>query len=207
LDHAKTRPKKYGDAVNEIREIRNHYIDLFLKKNHSKRQVFRNNFDKKNKGFTLIELIITIVASIVVIAAIGNVTLSFFQYQRVTEEIRADQYSIRMAALAITRQIRHGGADIEIPDPNTLKLVYEDGVVIYTIDSSGLLSRTTQDNPPIILPFVPVDMQGFIVDRMGMDGFGQFEPNPDGNWLSMRLVGTQGIEIETTISINRIIDE
>ena len=173
-----------------------------------------NGSNKKNKGFTLVELIITMVAVVIVLVVLGNAMLSLFQQQHFAERLRADQYNIRMAALAITRQVRHGYADVVIDysNPNILRLEYDGGAaIIYTINAGGELVRTTEGSPPITLPFVPVELSDFEVERREIEITGTppneyaiFNPDDDGNWLSMTLTGVEGIEIETIISISRI---
>ena len=168
-------------------------------------------------GFTLIELVITIIALIIVIGVLGNALFNMFNHHSNVELLRLDQHNIRMAALAITRQVRHGVEDHTFdvyingagelvlraitPTPAGSPIIHAS--IRYSIDSNGTLVRYVDGITP--LPFIPVDLQSFVVQIMDVNDDGDFVPYAAGNWLSMILTGTQGAYIETTISIDRIV--
>ena len=166
--------------------------------------------NKKNKGLTLIEVVVVLAIIGFVIAAAGNAMISMFQAHIASERTLTDQHNVRLALLNITRQVRHGvEVDVQYPGPsNWLQLTYAYGTpdaitVRYEIAADGLLRRDHIDGPGNIaslVPFIPVELNSFLATRLNDE---ESEAS-DGNWLQLTLVGTEGAEVETMVSIYRI---
>ena len=176
--------------------------------------------NKKNKGLTLIELIIVIgIMGFIIAGLMGFVFFMFDQY-RTDQIIATDQVNIRVAMLGITRQIRRG-VDVEInEDGDFLTLIYDAGGpdetrANYFINPDGFLIRdVVSGSPDNLISFVGTEMQEFRVERLNSDGdpagryeYGYWVDYNDGNWLRITLTTSRYATyatVSTTISIDRI---
>jgi len=102
---------------------------------------------EKNRGFTLVELIVTIVLfSIVAIASLGILSATMTTRGEIESRLR-DQVALRQAIVSITKDIRE---DPEVTPPETLQDRYDwrDGYdgVLFRIDESGNYAGAVAEN-------------------------------------------------------------
>jgi len=178
---------------------------------------------KKSKGFTLVELIVTISIMVVVIGAAGAVMTSGFETYRADRRLQTAQVHIRNAMLAIQRDVHMAqvvSVDGIAPYYNILRLYYD-------YENGGYFTYTLQPDPnntaigELYRSSVPADWpvhfsgaslalnltepdQGFVVEII--DG-----PDNEPQWLEITLrtpetaYGAATMEIEQArISLRRI---
>ena len=149
--------------------------------------------NKKTRGATLTELIICIAILATVMTIAGAALFNAFHSYALTTKIQEDEYNLRMAALSISRQIRHGveSVDEELL-PEVLKLKMHDGKIItYKLTDEGILT----DGGNSTVPFIEVKLSEFIADF-----------DEDKGRIKLTLVSDRHeIKVEMTVAVDRII--
>ena len=164
---------------------------------------------KRNKGFTLIEQIIAVAILFIVLAMVGGGVAAVFELNRHQGYLQNDQYNIRMALLNISREIRHG-VDLVSATGNVLQFQNQNGETVTFTLVGGRLNRSIQgtSDTTVALPFYPAQLSDFRVERLDSQGRlynpGR-EPYYPGNWIRISLVGDDGVELNVTLAIYRII--
>jgi len=147
---------------------------------------------KSKRGATLLELLITITILVVVIGMAASAVFSAITSYSLTARLQEDEYSIRMAALSISREIHRGvlegGVEI-LPQGLRLQMIHG-GDVEYRF-ADGELSRTEAGSSDI--PFATVKLQSFSASELEEDGK-----------VRLKLTGEYTGEIEMTVSISRV---
>ena len=165
----------------------------------------------KRKGYTLVELIM-IIGILGIVAAAATFALSQVLTARAAaQRNRDDQYNARVALLALTRDARHSQA-IEIVN-NELVLIPDvngEQRIVYSFtpgagSEPGTLNRSTNGDWDVV--FVPSHMAGFTVNygRPDPNDPSKFVDDNVGRWLTVRVDGTDGLVLSTTVAIDRIV--
>ncbi|MCL2665949.1 MAG: type II secretion system GspH family protein [Defluviitaleaceae bacterium] len=141
---------------------------------------------KKNKGFTLLELIVTLSIVVMVTAAAGSALFSAFQSYSVNLKIQDDQYNARLALLAMTRDVHRGVLHVEPPDGSGKMELVGLGIE-YELVGDRLKRRG--DSP---VSFVEVELKSFSHETV------------DDRWLKIEIECMDGLVLQTKISISRI---
>jgi prepilin-type N-terminal cleavage/methylation domain-containing protein len=97
-----------------------------------------SNLNKRNHGFTLVELLVAMTLGLVVLAAILNMFASQNRTSAVQQEVAYAQQNMRAAMDLIVREIRNAGYD---PEDNGF-----DAIQTATSDSIRVLSNITGDD-------------------------------------------------------------
>jgi len=127
---------------------------------------------KNQKGFTLVELLLTLAILAVVTAAAGSALFSAFSSYALSARLQEFQYEARLSLLGISREIHRGTDSVSIgTDANgnsILTLNMHDGTaqITYSIDNNGMLVREINPNIGIgtsPIPFISVAMDRFTV--------------------------------------------
>jgi prepilin-type N-terminal cleavage/methylation domain-containing protein len=186
---------------------------------------------KSTKGFTLVELILAVSIIAIVTAAVATAVFDNVNSIIANRKLEEDQYYARLALLSITREVHHGFTHITVNDTAdklTLHLrngsPVDDSPGVDYVFENGILYR---DDPPkngyysSIHPIsIKLDEVVFrtvnnnhIKDPDNPDNFENGEPKKDenGTWLYIKIkcngiddTDGEGLELETTISTNRI---
>ncbi|MCL2816472.1 MAG: type II secretion system GspH family protein [Oscillospiraceae bacterium] len=147
--------------------------------------------NKNIRGVTLTELIICIAILATVMTIAGAALFDAFHSYAITTKIQEDEYNLRMAALSISRQIRHGvNSDTPIVAYlNNLEFTMHDGKKItYVLSEEGMLTRTGDS----AVPFVAVKLSSF--DAVYENGR-----------IKLTLISEQhGTEVKMTVAVNRV---
>lgn len=160
--------------------------------------------NKKNAGFTLLELIVAISMLSLLTVGVGLVISSAYNNREINRKIQEDEYNARLALLFITREAHKGvsGTDIspnpEVnPDDNSrLTLTMLDGdETTFELNSKNMLDCTYNGDS-----FAPVELKEFKAKTVGIEG----DYDPHGRWLKIEITCVNGLKLETTVSISRI---
>lgn len=175
--------------------------------------------DKKNKGFTLIELIIAIGFLVIIMAVVGRVSLAMlqnFNHFNIASERNEHEHRVRLALLSIVRDARASDSIVNVNlSTVTLYATHEiNGItneieIIYTLlepnaDGKRLLQRniflrgTTNAFTAWPIGFVSVPLNSFEVE-------------PDNNINARRLdislstgTGVNAIDVNTSVTVDRL---
>jgi len=145
--------------------------------------------NKKNRGATLTELIICIAILATVMSIAGAALFDAFHSYAITTKIQEDEYNLRMAALSISRQIRHGVKDVKkdlLPDILELTM-YDDTIIKYEVIDGRLT-----DGGNSTVPFVEVNLS-------------EFTAKLEAGRIILALTGEHGMTVTMTVAIDRII--
>jgi len=133
--------------------------------------------NKKTKGFTLIEMIITVTVLIIIMAMAGSALHFAMQSYRQDRIIQERQYDARLAMLSISREIRRGVDSIDEAGANVLKLKMKDGsgstaVEFNIINLGGVnyLNRVVTPAGSSPVNFIPVAVESFEAINGRSDG-------------------------------------
>jgi prepilin-type N-terminal cleavage/methylation domain-containing protein len=187
---------------------------------------------KNHKGFTLVEMILTVSILVVVTAVVGAAVMDSFRSFSANKKLEDDQYNARMALLAITREAHKeynrvtfandddtsgtllrlrnidqpvDGDDISTDDERT-----QDEVTFALVN--GWLRRTTLKADGAVMNEINdyAEIQSVTFEKVPYTSpNGTQEPGPL-NWLRIKIIcngadNTGGLELSTTISLSRIL--
>lgn len=155
---------------------------------------------KKNRGMTLVELIIAIAILAIIVAAMSSILMYTFGAYNNNKEVQQEQHNTRLALLSISRQAHRGVDSAEFDfDTNELTFTMYDGTstVKFYLDSDNILKRDASvSNDEMLVPFVGVELSEFNADVTTKPG-----------WATITVKGKYGKEtVTTTISLTRIPD-
>jgi prepilin-type N-terminal cleavage/methylation domain-containing protein len=185
--------------------------------------------DKKSKGFTLVELIITIAVLSIVTVIMGSVFMRTMSNKKLAEKMLNDQYNARRALLTMSRDLHHVSED-DVPlvkssaelgaGSDTPYLSFtrsndgkEFNYYIVDVDGVNMLART--EAADAVIPFVPVELSGLKTEWVNIDGTPVGLPVSDADKRFLKITVTtspdnpdtaedDSVEFETTISVSRI---
>lgn len=150
--------------------------------------------NKKTRGLTLVELLISVALLALVTVCAGTALFSAFQSYAVTAKLQEDEYNARLALLSMTREAHRGvtGVFISKGTNDTLELTMPDGAIVKFYLTDGTLYRDVSggDTP---VAFTTTRLNSFEADVTA-----------DGRWLTLRVEGQHDLVLETTISLSRI---
>jgi len=166
---------------------------------------------KKNSGFSLVELVVTMSVLVIIFAILGQAAMAAFNSFAVLQsrqEIHTNQQSIRLAVLSVTRDAResdeilaHVGAELDLAENDlVMRAVSQGGVnilITYSLDDGQLSRIVTQESNGAFYPnwhigFAPISLDGFI-----------YYIDSDFR-LHLALEAGGGEPVRTTVAIRRI---
>ena len=184
--------------------------------------------NKKQKGLTLVELLITVAVMGLIMVSVSSTLTTGFQTYAANRRVQEHQVQARFALLALSRDIHMATGQITVAANNSYIIipVSPDGqtepsrFLRYTLVGNEL-ERTWHSTPtgPVLtgsdipanwpVRFVGSQLRGFSVARVNSDGAPATVEN-DGHWISI-VIDTapdpsgQSITISSTISTQRLL--
>ena len=146
---------------------------------------------KATTGFSLVELLIVTAILVMITASASGALFSLWGYYAANRQIQHDQQHADLALLAITRDTRMSKGVI-YAGHNTLVLATgaDEEPIIYGLDGQFLTRSAPQDWPS---SFGGATIGGFIA-------YHNYE-----NRLTITITGTDGLELGTTVSLQRFV--
>lgn len=147
---------------------------------------------KKSRGVTLVELIVSVALLAVVMAAAGSAVYSASQSFAITRKMQEDEYNARLALLSITREV-HRGVTAAEPGANQLRLVAHDRTteIIYRFDATDKMLYREGDVDDTPVPFAATELESF-------------SASSDGRLLTLEVECRYGLKLKTTVAVLRV---
>ena len=162
---------------------------------------------KKQKGLSLIEMVVAFALLGIIMAAIGSAVVFALNQTNQSRALLNDQENARAIFQSISREMRLVTSlnHVNIPAPGTddrLELIIQGENVLYYVvdDGAGYFYLRRSGNSPI--HFGSARVANFAARRQDADG----NESANGQWLHLTITGVSGSTFEVTLAIMRIRD-
>lgn len=147
---------------------------------------------KSTRGFTLVELIVSVAMLSIVMAAAGSAMFAAAQSYAETKKMQDDEYNARLALLAITREVHRGVTELDASG-SELRILAYDGTteIVYTFDDTAKILRRSGDIGSTPVQFAETELE-------------RFTASSDGRLLTLEIEGRNGLNLKTTVAILRV---